>query len=151
MNSGLSPTATSLVFAVAGGTELALFYPAGSVMDRHGRAWVAVPCGALMGAGLLLLPLSAAPAALVGAAVLLGVGSGLGSGIVKTLGADHAPATDRAAFLGVWALLAETGSSGGPLLIAALAAASLVVASVVAAALTLAGAAWMALLFRRSR
>ena len=150
VQSGLSPTATSLVFALAGGAELALFYPAGSVMDRHGRAWVAVPCGVLMGAGLLLLPLSAAPAALVIAAVLLGVGSGLGSGIVKTLGADHAPATDRAAYLGLWALLAETGSSAGPMLIAALTAASLAMASVAAAALTLAGTAWLAFLFGRS-
>jgi MFS family permease len=149
IQSGLSPSATSLVFALAGGAELALFYPAGSVMDRRGRAWVAVPCGVVMAAGLLLLPLSAAPAALVVAALLLGVGSGLGSGIVKTLGADHSPASDRAAFLGLWALLAETGSSGGPLLIAALAAASLAVASLAAGALTLAGAAWLAVLFRR--
>jgi MFS family permease len=146
--SDLSPAATSLLFALAGGMELLLFYPAGSVMDRYGRAPVAVPCAALMGLGLLLLPLSGTPLLLAVAAVLLGVGSGLGSGIVKTLGADAAPASDRAAFLGLWALLAETGSSGGPLLVAALAAVSLVAASLTAAALTLAGAVWLARLFR---
>jgi hypothetical protein len=146
--SDISPATTSLLFALAGGMELLLFYPAGSVMDRYGRAPVAVPCATLMGLGLLLLPLSSTPALLAGAAVLLGVGSGLGSGIVKTLGADAAPLSDRAAFLGLWALLAETGSSGGPLLVAALAAASLTAASLTAAALTLAGATWLAHLFR---
>ena len=146
--SDISPAATSLLFALAGGMELLLFYPAGSIMDRYGRARVAVPCTALMGLGLLLLPLSRTPVLLAVAAVLLGVGSGLGSGLVKTLGADAAPASDRAAFLGLWALLAETGSSGGPLIVAALAAVSLVAASLTAAALTLAGAAWLTHLFR---
>ena len=38
--------------------EMLLFYPAGSVMDRFGRIWVAVPCVVLLGVGMLALPLT---------------------------------------------------------------------------------------------
>ena len=40
---GLDAAQTSLVFAAAAFVEVVLFYPAGTVMDRHGRVWVAVP------------------------------------------------------------------------------------------------------------
>ena len=40
---GLTAAQTSLVFAAAALVEVVLFYPAGTVMDRHGRVWVAVP------------------------------------------------------------------------------------------------------------
>lgn len=48
-------------------------------------------------------------------ALLLGIGNGMGSGVVMTLGADVAPAADRAAFLGAWRLLYDAGSAAGPL------------------------------------
>ena len=41
--SGSTAAQTSLVFAAAALVEVVLFYPAGTVMDRHGRVWVAVP------------------------------------------------------------------------------------------------------------
>ena len=55
---GLSAAQTSLVFGVAGGIEMLLFYPAGSVMDRFGRVWVAVPTVVVLGLGTLVLPLT---------------------------------------------------------------------------------------------
>jgi MFS family permease len=134
---GLSPATTSLLFALAGGLELLLFYPAGSLMDRFGRRAVAVPCAGLMGVGLAVLPLAGALPALMVAVALLAAGSGLGSGIVKTVGADAAPATDRAAFLGLWSTIAEAGSTGGPLLVAGIAVLSLATASLTLGAVTL--------------
>ena len=47
---GLDAAQTSLVFAAAAFVEVVLFYPAGTVMDRHGRVWVAVPVTLLLGA-----------------------------------------------------------------------------------------------------
>jgi MFS family permease len=141
---GLSPATTSLLFALAGGLELLLFYPAGSLMDRFGRRAVAVPCSGLMGIGLAVLPLAGTVPALVVAVGLLAAGSGLGSGIVKTMGADAAPPTDRAAFLGLWSTIAEAGSTGGPLLVAGIAVVSLAAASVTLGAVTLLSAVALA-------
>ena len=76
--------------------------------------------------------------------MLTGFGSGLGSGIVMTLGADFAPVIGRGEFLGVWRLMADLGGSVGPIMIGAIAgAASLGVASVATAGLGLIGSALM--------
>ena len=145
---GLAPSFTSLLFALAGAVELLLFYPAGSLMDRFGRRVVAVPCAALMGAGMVLLPLGDTALSMGLAVALIACGSGLGSGIVKLIGADAAPSTGRATFLGLWITIAELGSSGGPLLVAGVAAVSLAAASGVLGGLTLLSALALARLLR---
>ena len=146
---GVPPEVVSLLFALTVAVELLLFYPAGSIMDRWGRFWIAVPCAALMGLAMLVFAAAPSPAGLVLAAVLLGVGSGLGSGVVKTLGADAAPPADRGAFLGLWVLVTDLGGSGGPVLAAGLSAVfSLTVASAALGVVTLGGAAWLAVLLR---
>jgi MFS family permease len=142
---GLTAAQTSLVFAAAALVEVVLFWPAGTVMDRHGRVWVAVPVSVLLGLGLLVLPLTTSLAGVGVVALVMGVGNGLGSGIVMTLGADAAPAVGRAPFLGVWRLLSLVGHNGASVVVAAVAAvATIGVASVVVGALTLAGGAWLA-------
>ena len=114
---GLDAAQTSLVFAAAALVEVVLFYPAGTVMDRHGRVWVAVPVTLLLGLGLLALPLTTTLAGVGALALLMGVGNGLGSGIVMTLGADAAPTAGRAPFLGVWRLLSLVGHNGAALVV----------------------------------
>lgn len=142
---GLDAASTSLVFAAAALVEVLLFYPAGSVMDRHGRVWVAVPVSVLIGVGLLLLPLTSTVLGVGALAVVMGVGNGLGSGIVMTLGADAAPTAGRAAFLSVWRLLSLVGQNGATLLVGGVAAvASIGAASVVVGAVVLLGGAWLA-------
>ncbi len=144
-NIGLDAAQTSLVFAAAAFVEVLLFWPAGIVMDRYGRVWVALPVALLLGGGLIVLPLTAS---LVGVAVVtlvMGVGNGIGSGIVMTLGADAAPTVGRAPFLGVWRLLSLVGTNGAAVVVAAVAAvASIAAASVAVGALTLVGGAWLA-------
>lgn len=141
---GLTAAQTSLVFAAAALVEVVLFWPAGTVMDRHGRVWVAVPVAVLIGAGLLVLPLASSLTAVTAVTLLMGVGNGLGSGIVMTLGADAAPLAGRGPFLGVWRLLSLVGHNGASLLVGAVAAvASIGAASVVVGVLVLAGGAWL--------
>jgi MFS family permease len=53
---GLDAAQTSLVFAAAALVEVVLFWPAGTVMDRHGRVWVAVPVALLLGGGCSSCP-----------------------------------------------------------------------------------------------
>ena len=119
---GLEPSVASLIYGLAGGIDMLVFYPAGKVMDLKGRRWVAVPAMVTMATALLLMPLAHGAFTLLLAAALLGFGNGIGSGMVMTLGADHSPRPGRAHFLGVWRLMADIGSSCGPALLSFLAA-----------------------------
>jgi MFS family permease len=139
---GLDATTTSLVAGVSGAVDMLLFYPAGSVMDRLGRAAVGVPSMLVLALGHVLLPFThtAWTVALVG--VVLGFGNGMGAGLVMTLGADAAPPGGRAVFLGAWRLVTDAGAASGPLLVGVLAGAgSLVVATGGVAVLAVAAAA----------
>ena len=118
----IEPTVTSLIYGLAGGVDMLLFYPAGKIMDQMGRRWVAVPSMLIMGAGLLLLPLTHGALTLLLAAMAIGFGNGIGSGMMMTLGADNSPRHGRIHFLGVWRLLSDIGASCGPALLALLAA-----------------------------
>lgn len=119
---GLTPAVASLIYGLSGGVDMLLFYPAGKVMDHKGRRWVAVPSMVIMGAGLLLMPFTHGAWTLLAAAMAIGFGNGIGSGMMMTLGADHSPRIGRAHFLGVWRLMADIGASCGPGLLSLLAA-----------------------------
>ncbi len=129
---GLDAATTSLIYGCASGIDMLAFYPAGKVMDVRGRVWVAVPSMLLMGVAFALMPFTHAMATLLGASLLLGLGNGIGSGMVMTLGADYSPAIGRAHFLGLWRLMSDIGSTGGPALLSA-----------VTALLSLAAGIWM--------
>lgn len=118
----LAPSTASLVYGLAGGVDMLVFYPAGKVMDQKGRRWVAVPSMLVMGLAMLLMPLTSGVAAFLIASLAIGFGNGIGSGMIMTLGADHSPRHGRAQFLGVWRLMSDIGSSSGPALLSFLAA-----------------------------
>lgn len=142
---GLSASTTAIIFGIVGGVEMLLFYPAGSVMDRFGRSWVAVPCVVLLGVGMLSLPLTHDALAVTLAALVAGAGNGLGSGIVMTLGADSAPQRGRSQFLGGWRFVSVIGGSGSPALISLVtAAAGLAAACLSLGGLALLGTGWLA-------
>lgn len=131
---GLDAQTIALVVGISGAIDFALFYASGQVMDRFGRLWAALPAMILMGAGFLALAFThdGDQAAMWFAlfAAVLGVGNGLSSGILLTLGADVAPQDDPAPFLGSWRTLTDAGGAIAPLLVSALAAAvSLAVAT----------------------
>lgn len=114
---GVDGTTTSIIFGLSGAVDMLMFYPAGKAMDKFGRAFVAVPCMAVMGVSLLLLPLTHSALTLLLVALLLGFGNGLGSGIILTLGSDVSPKAGRAQFLGGWRLCADTGTALGPVIV----------------------------------
>jgi MFS family permease len=145
---GLDAATVSIVFGVSSAMDMLLFYPAGLASDRWGRKYVAVPCLTIMATGMILLPLTRSLGPLIVVGIVIGFGNGLGSGIVMTLGADFTPAVGRAEFLGVWRLIGDVGTAGGPLVVSAVeSVASLGAASVGVGAIGLAGAAlllgWM--------
>jgi MFS family permease len=119
---GLEHSVAALIYGLAGGVEMLVFYPAGKVMDEKGRRWVAVPSMITMGIPLLLMPFTHGAVTLLIAASVVGFGNGIGSGLVMTLGADHSPRHGRPHFLGVWRLMSDIGSSCGPALLSFMAA-----------------------------
>lgn len=119
---GLEAAVTSLIYGLAGGIDMLVFYPAGKVMDRKGRAWVAVPSMTIMGIALLLTPFTHGATTLLLASLAIGFGNGIGSGMIMTLGADYSPVAGRAHFLGLWRLMSDIGSTAGPALLSAVTA-----------------------------
>lgn len=117
---GLSAAAVGVVYGASNGIDMLLFYPAGSVMDRFGRKYVAIPSLLTLALGLALIPLARTVPSFALVAMLTGFGNGLGAGVVMTLGADFSPAVGRAEFLSVWRLVSDVGQSGGPLALAGL-------------------------------
>jgi MFS family permease len=118
----LDAAVTAVIYGLASGVEMLLFYPAGKVMDQMGRRWVVVPSLVIMGGGLLALPLTYNAQTLLLVAMAIAFGNGIGSGMMMTLGADHSPRHGRAHFLGLWRLMADVGASCGPVLLSLLAA-----------------------------
>ncbi len=118
----LEASVTSLIYGLAGGIDMLVFYPAGKVMDQKGRRWVAVSSMLIMGVALLATPLTHGAGTLLLAACAIGFGNGIGSGMLMTIGADHSPRVGRAHFLGVWRLMSDIGASCGPAALSFLAA-----------------------------
>lgn len=145
---GMDPAGVALVVGIAGTVDFALFYTSGQVMDRYGRLAAALPATIGMAIAFLVLAFThdvpQATGWLIACAVVIGIGNGLSSGIVLTLGADLAPPGDPAAFLSAWRTLVDFGGAAAPLAISAVAATSLPLASVAAGTLAILGAAGFA-------
>ena len=142
---GLDAGTIAIIVGVSGAIDFALFYASGQVMDRFGRMWAAMPAMLLMGLGFLALSLTheldAATMWFGMFAVVLGVGNGLSSGILLTLGADLAPEREPATFLGSWRTLTDAGGAVAPLIVSGLTAAvSLPVAAAAMGVIGLVGA-----------
>lgn len=111
---GISVADIGLVVGLAAALDMCMFPIAGYMMDNWGRKYAAGTCLGLLSLGIALVPLSTSFVTLVMAAMVAGMGNGLGSGINMTLGADFAPPKERGEFLGVWRLMGDTGSFAGP-------------------------------------
>jgi MFS family permease len=141
---GLSPSTISIIFGVSGAVDMLLFYPAGKVMDRYGRVWVAIPSMVVLGVSLALVPFTHSVATLTAVGLVMGVGNGMSSGLVMTLGADLAPPGQRPVFLGVWRMFADAGNGAGPFVIAGITAVATLGAGIAAMGVAgLLGAGWL--------
>ena len=141
---GLTPSATSLVFAVSMGVDMSLFFLGGFIMDRFGRKWVAVPSMVVLGIGMVALGFAHAVAWVVVVAVVLGLGNGIGAGVVMTLGSDASPEVGRTKFLSGWRLVSDAGMTLGPVAIGGLTLlGGLIAATITLGVFTWLGAAWL--------
>ncbi len=137
---GLSAGQIGLAFSLSAAIDMAMFYPAGIILDGVGRKWALTPALLLLGAGIAVLPLADSFATFVAAALLAGLGNGFGTGIFMTLGGDFSPQRGRGEFLGVWRLVGDAGAAGGPFVMGAVAqSATLAIACAGTGALALVG------------
>lgn len=149
---GLDAGQIGLVMTLGALTDVAMFVPAGIVMDRFGRKVASVPSFTVMALGVAMIPLAHSFLGLVAASVVIGLGNGLGSGAMMTLGADLAPPGATGEFLGVWRLIGDVGASLGPLVVGWVAAAAGLRGGAYVLALTGVGAALtIALLVQETR
>ncbi|MGY4102190.1 MFS transporter [Nocardia sp. R16R-3T] len=131
---GVSAAATSLIFGIAGAMDVLLSYPGGILLDRYGSRATGVPSMLLFAFGFAALPLTSTALELTGAAVLLGLANGVSNGIIMTVGADIAPPSHRAEFLGAWRLTHDIGMFAGPIAVGLISAATVLAASSLAIA-----------------
>lgn len=149
---GLDVAAVGIVVGAAGFADMALSYPAGWLMDRYGRKFAILPCFGIQALGLALLPFVSGFGGLLAAGIIIGLGNGLGSGNMMTLGADLAPRAAMGEFLGLWRLIGDVGWVGGPIVVGAVAQAlSFSASSFVMAGVGVAAVAWFGLLVPETR
>jgi len=114
---GLDVETIGFIISIAAAIDMSLFLPTGWIMDRLGRMVAIVPAFAIMALGMALVPLAGSVTGLIIAASFMGLGNGLSSGAMMTLGADLAPEEGRGEFLGVWRFIGDVGASGGPIVV----------------------------------
>jgi len=117
----LSVAEIGSIVSISSAVDMSLFLPAGYLMDKLGRKYASVPSFLVMSAGMAMVPLSSNYAGLLAATCVMGFGNGIGSGSMMTLGADLAPRRATGEFLGVWRLIGDVGSTGGPLVVGTIA------------------------------
>jgi MFS family permease len=149
---GLNAAQIGLVMTASAILDASMFIPAGLLMDRFGRKVAAVPSFAVMAIGVAMMPAASGFAGLLGAALVMGLGNGLGSGTMMTLGADLAPAGATGEFLGLWRLIGDSGAFLGPISVGVIAGAvGLRGSALVLAAVGVTAALTLALLVRETR
>lgn len=118
---GLDPAQVGQIVSASHFIEMFLFVPAGIIMDRWGRKAAAVPSFIIMGGAMMMVPLTGSFITLLLVASLIGIGQGIGSGTMMTLGADLAPPGKAGEFLGLWRLIGDSGHAVAPMAIGAVA------------------------------
>ncbi len=142
----LSPAAIGGLVAVGYTADLALFPVSGYVMDRFGRLAAMFPAYGLLAIGLGMLATADTATMAIVAGVLMGVGNGMSSGSLFTIGSDLAPEEGTASFLSGISVLTDMGRVVGPVLVGVTAKAfGLDVAAAVLAMVMVTGLVWLAL------
>jgi MFS family permease len=113
---GMDVSTIGIIMSLTSAMDVAMFIPAGIIMDRLGRKYAIISSAVILVLGMSVIPFTSGMLTLSLAGVLTGFGNGLGSGTMLTLGADLAPVETRGEFLGFWRLIGDTGSTSAPML-----------------------------------
>jgi MFS family permease len=113
---GMDVGTIGIIMSLTSAMDVAMFIPAGIIMDRLGRKHAILSSAVILALGMSIIPFTNSTLMLSLAGMLTGLGNGLGSGTMLTLGADLAPVETRGEFLGFWRLIGDTGSTSAPML-----------------------------------
>lgn len=148
---GLDVVHVGLLVSLSAAIDMLLFYPAGQVMDRKGRKWTSVPGMLLLSLSMATLPLFPGLTGMLLFAVISGLGNGITTGVLLTIGADLAPQAERNQFMGFWRLELDSGMVMAPVIVGAIAeSVSLAAASLTIMGFGLCGAAVLALYMKET-
>ncbi len=141
---GLDVAQIGLILGLISAIDMFLFFPAGMIMDRKGRKWAGIPSLLIMSFSFFLLPAAGSFGTLLLIGLVHGLGNGIGSGIVMTMGSDLSPKHHTAEFLGLWFLMQSFGAFFGPVIIGYLSEfLTLGAASIATGGIGIAGGAFM--------
>ena len=84
-------------------------------MDKFGRKSTAIPSIILLGISLSLIPISTTYLLLTIVGIIAGIGNGISSGLILTLGSDLSPKNRPGEFLGIWRFISDSGGLIAPL------------------------------------
>lgn len=129
---GLDAFEVGVIMTTSAVLDMVMFGPAGYVMDRFGRKFAIVPSFTTMAIGIAMIPFADGFGSMLAAGIVIGLGNGIGSGTMMTLGADFAPTAFTSTFLSLWRFIGDSGQMIGPLLV-----------GVVAESFTLRQSAWV--------
>jgi len=132
---GLDVVHVGLLVSLSSAIDMLMFYPAGQVMDRKGRKWTSLPGMLILSLSMAILPLMPNLTGMLVFAVLSGLGNGITTGVLLTIGSDVAPEAERNQFMGFWRLELDTGVVLAPVIVGTIAES----VSLSAAALTIMG------------
>jgi MFS family permease len=118
---GLSPGEIGLVMSLSSAIDMLMFLPAGYILDTVGRKINLISALVLMSCTTALLPLATTFGPFLAIAMVAGLGNGMGTGIVMTLGGDLSPRYGRSQFLGLWRLVGDVGGVVSPFAIGVIA------------------------------
>lgn len=114
---GLDAGRIGIILSIASIADFLNAYTAGTLMDRFGRRFAAIPCVGIMAISMAILPFTTGFWGLLLAASLAGIGNGFGSGIMMTFGSDLAPPENREEFLSLWILMLDFGGVASPIVV----------------------------------
>ncbi len=114
---GLDASRIGIILSIASIADLLNVYTAGTLMDRFGRRFAAIPCVGVMAISMAILPFTTGFWGLLMVAILAGLGNGFGSGIMLTFGSDLAPPENREEFLSIWILMLDFGGVASPIIV----------------------------------
>ena len=114
---GLDARGVRLIIMISSAVDMSMFPIAGYVMDRFGRRYATIPSFFILAAGLVMMPYTRSFGWLLMTTIVMGLGNGLSSGAMMTLGADLAPKEGTGEFLGLWRLSGDFGGATGPLVV----------------------------------
>jgi len=113
----LSASRIGLLVGLTAAADVLVSPVSGPLMDRRGRMATVTPAFTLMAIGFAILSTASDGPTVAVAAVVMGLGNGLSSGLLLTLGSDLAPASNEGRFLGRFGALTDTGRLLGPFLV----------------------------------